>query len=122
MPYCPECSREYEAGVNECEECGIALEDGSPPETARSQTGLPAEGDNALVRLRTFSGATAQLDADLARNILGTAGIPCVLPGETSAELLPFLDVSLLVRQEDADRVAELLKSYLDAAEPLPPE
>jgi hypothetical protein len=51
---------------------------------------------------------------------LETAGIPCVLPGETSAELLPVLDVPLLVREEDAQRAGELLKSYLDAAEGLP--
>ncbi len=62
------------------------------------------------------------MDADLARNILETEGIPCVLPGETSAEVLPVLDVPLLVREQDAGRATELLKSYLDEAEPLPSE
>jgi hypothetical protein len=118
MPYCPECLTEYQEGVTECVDCGALLRPGAPPVKPQRLEGRKGK----LVRLRTFSGATAQLDADLARNILETEGIPCILAGENSAELLPVLDVPLLVLEEDADRAAEMLKSFLDSAEPLPSE
>ena len=50
----------------------------------------------------------------MARNILQTQGIPSLVPGETSVELLPVLDVSLLVREEDAEHAASILRDYLD--------
>ncbi len=120
MPYCPDCLTEYVEGVEECEDCGRILLPGSPPEPPQRQ--LEELGNSKLVRIRVFSGATAQVDAELARNILKNEGIPCVLPGDTSAEVLPVLDVQLLVRQEDAERATELLRSYLDEGEPLPSE
>jgi hypothetical protein len=54
------------------------------------------------------------LDADVARNILQSQGIPSLVPGETSAELLPVLDVPLLVQEEDTERAAAILRGYLD--------
>ncbi len=120
MPYCPDCRTEYVEGVEECEDCGRILLPGSPPEPPHRQ--LAELGNSKLVRIRVFSGGTAQMDADLARNILETEGIPCLLPGETSAEVLPVLDVPLLVREQDAERATELLKGYLDEAEALPSE
>ncbi len=120
MPYCPNCLTEYVEGVEECEDCGRILLPGSPPEPPHRP--LAELGKSKLVRIRVFSGATAQMDADLARNILETEGIPCVLPGENSAEVLPVLDVPLMVREEDVERATELLKSYLDEGEPLPSE
>jgi hypothetical protein len=75
-----------------------------------------------MVRVRTFSGPTALLDADLARNVLEAKGIPSILPGETSAEILPVLDVPLLVRQEDAAEAAQVLKDYFDSPGPVPVE
>jgi hypothetical protein len=70
------------------------------------------------VTVRVFTGATALLDADVARSILQSQGIPSLVPGETSAELLPVLDVTLLVREEDAERAATILRDYLDAGTP----
>ncbi len=67
-----------------------------------------------VVRIRTFSGATASLDANLARKLLRACGIPSILEGQTSAELLPVLEVPLLVREEDAERATDILHNYLD--------
>jgi hypothetical protein len=119
MAYCPECLCEYREGIRECADCRVPLQPGSPPADASGQT--KAEEDQ-LVQVRVFSGATAQIDAELARSILEKEGIPCILAGEASAALLPFLSVPLLVREADAERAAELLKSYWDSAEALPPE
>ena len=139
MPYCPNCLTEYVAGTRECEDCGIYLLPGSPPEAeseADSGSGSgkefggwfralvgagPEEEDPQvkIVRIRSFSGATASLDASLARNLLKARGIRSVLGGETSAEMLPVLEVSLMVREEDADRAAEILRNYFDKTGPI---
>ncbi len=111
MPYCPECLAEYVEGAVNCIDCGVALRPGLPP--ARPSGDSP---EVKLVRVRTFRGPTAQLDADLARNLLQEEGIPCVLPGQSSAEVLPGVGVvQLLVRKEDAEEAVEILKSYLDS-------
>ncbi len=138
MPYCPNCLTEYVEGTSECEDCGIILLPGSPPETEdeadsgavtgrefggwfRSLVGAGPEDEEPnvkIVRVRTFAGATASLDASLARNLLRARGIRSVLGGETSAEMLPVLDVSLLVREEDVERAAEVLRNYFDKSGP----
>jgi hypothetical protein len=72
------------------------------------------EKDVKLVPVRLFTGGTAQMDADLARNILQSQGIPCLLQGESSAEVLPVLDIPLFVREEDAAHAERILQDYLD--------
>ena len=67
-----------------------------------------------LVPVRVFSGGTASLDAELARNVLAAEGIESVLPGDIAAETIPVLGVQLLVREGDAERAAELLEAYFD--------
>jgi Putative prokaryotic signal transducing protein len=68
-----------------------------------------------LVRVRAFSGPTANLEAQLARGILKGEGIPSLLPGRFSAEALPGIDVvQLLVREEDAAEAAQILEGFLD--------
>jgi hypothetical protein len=113
MPYCPQCFIEYVEGTKKCEDCGSNLLPGSPPE-APPRVHITNEKDVKLVSVRTFTGGTAQMDADLARNILQSQGIPCVLSGEDAAEMLPVLDVHLLAREEDAERAAAVLEEYLD--------
>ncbi len=113
MPYCPECFAEYVEGTEVCESCDVALVSGTRPRRKAKEL-----GDVKTVRVRTFSGPTAILDADVARNILEQEGIPSILPGETSAGLLPILDVPVLVREEDADRAARVLSAYFDSAGP----
>ena len=114
MPYCPNCLTEYVQGTTTCEDCGAALAPGSPPQ-APPPTQNAGFGDSKLVTVRVFSGPTALLDADVARNILQSQGIPSFVPGEISAELLPVLDVSLLVREEDAEQASRILRDYLES-------
>ena len=121
MPYCPNCLTEYVEGTTKCEDCGAQLAPGSPPETP-PQTQSAGSGDSKLVTVRVFTGPTALLDADVARNILQSQGIPSLVPGETSAELLPVLDVSLLVREEDTEQAARILQEYLDSEAASPVE
>jgi len=64
-----------------------------------------------LVPVRTYSGNAARLDAELAKGVLTEAGIECAIPGEVAADTFPFLDVPLLVRDEDLTRAAEILEN-----------
>ena len=65
-----------------------------------------------LVRVRSFGGPTANLDAQVARGILAETGIPSVLPGQLA---LPGVDlVQLLVHESDADEAAQILEGFLD--------
>lgn len=75
---------------------------------------MSEESEMKLVPVRVFSGGTASLDAELARNVLAAEGIESVLPGDIAAETIPVLEVYLLVRQEDAQRAAETLGAYFD--------
>ncbi len=74
--------------------------------------------DVKLVKIRTFGGPTARLDAELAKNLLEVEGIPCVLPGEISAETIPIFDIPLLVCEDDAEQATAILESYLQAPGP----
>ena len=117
MPYCPQCSIEYIDGTTQCEDCGTALLPGSPP-GASPQLDLAAEKDAKLVQARAFAGSTARIDADLARNLLQTQGIPSSLSGEGDADPLPVGEVHLLVREEDASRAERVLQEFLDTEVP----
>jgi hypothetical protein len=114
MAYCPQCFVEYVEGTIQCEDCGTTLLLGTPPEAPHG-VDLPDEKDVKLVSVRSFSGATAQLDADVARNILQVQRISCALSGEGAADPFPVTEVHLLVREEDAVRAEHFLKDYLDS-------
>ena len=117
MPYCPDCKSEYEEGVAKCATCGTVLLPGSVPQDHVKL------GEIATVCVRVFRGPTAVMEAELARNVLEEEGIPCVLPGEVMAEVLPGVDiVQLLVREKDAGTAAEILKDFFDSPHPLPSE
>jgi hypothetical protein len=117
MPYCPNCLTEYVEGASTCADCGAQLAPGSPPLT--ESAGSP---DSKLVTVRVFTGATALPEGKLAKNLLKCQGIPSLLSGEFSALLVPTLDVPLLVREEDAERAARILRDYLDSEAARPGE
>lgn len=118
MPYCPKCSTEYTEGSTDCDDCHVPLLAGALPESDVPRILPGIQPGDELVPIRTFSGPTGSMNAELAQNILQTQGIPCALPGEGHAEVLPGIDVVLLlVRKEDATRAEEILKGYLDNPE-----
>ena len=124
MPYCPNCLTEYVEGASTCGDCGTQLAPGSPPQPSPGARSA-GSGDSKLVTVRVFTGdfpGRALLDADLARNILQSQGIPALVPCEISARLLPVFDVPLLVREEDAERAASILRDYLDTEAASPSE
>jgi Putative prokaryotic signal transducing protein len=111
MAYCPVCGVEYQEGIEQCVDCHVALQPGPPPPPPPKEVTPEAR----LVRIRVFRGPQAVMQGDLARNILETEGIPCVLPGQFTGEMLPGIDaLQLFVRESDAERAREVLQSYFD--------
>ena len=112
MASCPECGTELPEEAANCPACGAEIEE-SDLET--DEGAKNSGGSQRLVTVRSFSGPRAYLDADMAKSFLEAEGVPCMLPGEGSASVLPGIDVlNLLVREEDAEQAAEILKSLLD--------
>jgi Putative prokaryotic signal transducing protein len=94
-------------------DCRVALRPGSPPEPPPKPLNEAPQPN--LVRVRVFSGPQAAMQADLARNILESEGIPSVLPGQYTGEVLPGIDlVQIFVEQSDAEQAREILQSYFD--------
>jgi hypothetical protein len=121
MPYCPKCLIEYVESTNKCEDCGAELLPGSPP-AAPPVADLTKQKGVKLVPVRVFTGGTAQMDAELARNLLQSQGVASLVQGETSAELFPVLDIPLLVREEDQEKATRVLQEYFDRDNPAPLE
>lgn len=116
MAYCPQCGVEYREGTAECMDCHVPLRPGLPEtmdETKRSS-------EPKLMRIRVFTGPMAVMHADLARNLLAGEGIPCALPGEYSAEMLPGEPIHVLVHESDAARASEILDAYFNTPQPEP--
>lgn len=122
MAYCPNCRAEYVEDSTECIDCGSPLLPGSPPPVESAEEDSDKLEDVKLVNIRTFSGPTARVQADLARNLLKSQDIPCILAGGVIADTLPIFDIPLLVREVDVNQATEILKSYLDSPGPLPLE
>ncbi|MCJ7502651.1 MAG: DUF2007 domain-containing protein [Acidobacteriia bacterium] len=75
-----------------------------------------------LVKIRTFSGPTARLDAKLAESVLEAEEIECFVPDDGAVEPIPFFEVHLMVHQADAEKAIEVLETYFDAPGPAPAE
>jgi hypothetical protein len=121
MPYCPQCRIEYVDGISQCDDCGTTLLPGSPPEPP-PQLDLREERDTKLVPVRAFAGGTAQMESELARNILQSQGISSLVQGESAAEMLPVLAVPLLVREQDFANAERILKDYFDTPAAIIPD
>jgi hypothetical protein len=113
MPYCPVCLTEYVEGTSKCEDCGADLLPGSLP-AGSEPVELGDEKDAKLVPVRVFTGGTAEMDAEVAQSILRSRGISSVLSGGGPANMLPVLDIQVLVSEEDAEKAARVLEEYLD--------
>jgi hypothetical protein len=118
MAYCLRCATEYEESAHECIDCHLPLRPGPPPAALLERQRRPMRSDVKLVPVHVFSGGTAVMQAELARDWLESEGIPCVLPGEASVGMLPVLDVPVLVCEEDAEEAAGILKEYLESNAP----
>jgi hypothetical protein len=89
MAYCLRCATEYEESAHECIDCHLPLRPGSPPASLLERKRRPMRSDVKLVPVHVFSGGTAVMQAELARDWLESEGIPCDLPvSDTDEEYL----------------------------------
>jgi hypothetical protein len=107
MPYCPKCRSEFVEGTSVCEDCGVALLSGSPPE------GEPAISHEDLVEIWREQG---EMNAQLVKSLLEGSGIRSMLSGETLRLTHGFtVDglalVRIFVRAEDAARAGDIIAS-----------
>ena len=117
MPYCPQCEAEYEAGVDACTDCGVALVDQLPPEQA------PDTADGEPVALRNFANAA---EASMVRDLLEENGIRAYVSGGdfTVAPSMFSGEIVLMVDERDLERATALYDAYFGenappAAEPI---
>lgn len=108
MKYCPECQREYEAWDVECLDCRVALQEGEPPVADRAEK-LPIVDSWQLLRtVRT------DLEANIIRGILETAGIPSRTEAESVTHLYgitsgAFGGVRVYVPAKDLETAEQIL-------------
>ena len=121
MPYCAKCLIEYVEGTKQCEDCGAFLLPGAPPE-APPRPDIAHEKDVKLVPVRVSADDTG-MEAEVARGILESQGIPSMLSGDVAGEPFPVMGTHLLVREQDVVRAERILREYADAEVPeLPTE
>ncbi len=109
--FCPQCGTEYRPGFFECADCRVALVVSLPPEPDHSGKGWET------IEYTTFTVG----QVPVLKSVLEAEGIEYFLTDENIDSLyasLPLLKAPrLMVRQEQADRVREII-SLLD--EPAP--
>ena len=118
MAYCPQCGTEYAQGSPECIDCHVNLMPGPPPNVDGQNAEDAISHDVKLVTVHVFGGLTAHASAELAKNWLEAEGIPCVLVGANASRIYHAFDVPLMVREEDAEEAAQILKDYLESSQP----
>src|SRR5262245_29857016 len=107
--FCPQCKAEYRVGFTRCSDCDVELVDHLP---VRPVVDIPrgfaadhVEAEPELVIIRTYQ---RDLDADLAKSVLESAGILSMIRGGEGRRyyygygLALNTGIELLVRAEDA--------------------
>ncbi len=120
MPYCGKCGVEYVEGTTQCEDCGAFLLPGSPPADS-TRLDFAHDKDSKLVPLRTFTGDSG-MGAEVARGVLESQGIPCMISGDLAGEPFPVANSQVMVREQDVARAERILRDYTAAGIPEAPD
>ncbi len=103
--FCPQCKSEYRPGFTRCADCGVELVDRLPDEPHQVRERIP---DN--VKLVPVLQTEDQADIISIKMALDPEGIEYILQGETMMGFRRDDPVVLLVREDEVERVRELLK------------
>lgn len=108
MKRCPECQREYETWDVECVDCRVALQTSEEYETKREEEAPLADRWQLLRTMRT------DLEANIIRGILETAGIPSRIEAESVIHLYgitsgAFGGVRVFVPAKDFETAEQIL-------------
>ncbi len=97
--YCPKCLVEYREGFTECADCGVALMEGTPPESNPS-----------YIDLETVFETADPAAFAVAESLLQSASIDYVVQNEGTENVFPQLGaMQIQVRQKDAAQAREML-------------
>ena len=114
--FCPECSTEYRQGFFECADCRVALVESLPPEPDHSGQGWET------IEYTTHTAS----QVPVLKSLLEAEGIEYFLTDQNIDTLygsLPLLRAPrLMVRQEQADRVREIISHLGEPAKDEPLE
>lgn len=102
--FCPQCKSEYRPGFTRCADCGVALVDSLPQEPHQSHAAHDDKG-----RLVPVLETRDRADVVTIRMVLDQEGIEYYLQGEILSTIRMDDPIILMVRQNDAVRVRELL-------------
>lgn len=104
--FCPNCGAEYREGFTHCSDCQVDLVERLPDEQATVDGKI---SDN--LRLVPILETDNLADVINIKLLLDSEGIEYILQGDTMNFVRPVYPVVLLVREDEADRVKELLKA-----------
>ena len=94
MAYCPQCLTEYtQNSTTQCVDCQVSLQPGSPPYDAALGRDPIHEAEVELVKIRTFSGPTAALDAELVEYIGGSPYVDGLLEAPFALDAEGYLAI-----------------------------
>ncbi|MBP1596311.1 MAG: putative prokaryotic signal transducing protein [Acidobacteria bacterium] len=106
MPICPNCQREYKAGISRCEDCAVGL-----VESLTAEDVVLEESALELVELAEFMNPS---EAELIRELLESNQISTVLRGEVDPIGLASgaAPSTLLVNRADLERANSIYEGY----------
>jgi len=104
MPFCPQCRYEYQAGLQRCPDCGVALVAELSP-----QEHLPPSGPLVTVYI-----AKDMIEASLIKSFLEESQIEAFI-GYDLGPAYPVGPVEVRVAQTRADEARELIAEFVKA-------
>ena len=103
--FCPQCEAEYQEGISQCRECGVAL-----------VATLPAGEAPQWIDFVTVLVTRDHAELALAKSLLEGAGIPFFAKNEGVENLIAAGPVEVQVRPEHAGEAKELLRDLNERA------
>ncbi len=102
MPFCPQCRYEYQAGIQQCPDCGVELVEQLLPEGE-----LPPPGSLVTVYV-----AKDMTEAGLIKSFLEEFHIEAFI-GYDLGSAYPIGQIDVRVAEEHADEARELIVEFL---------
>lgn len=112
MPFCPECEYEYEDGIEECPDCGAGLVGQLPRD----------DDEEELVPVYYASG---EIEADIVKGLLESAGIPVLEKADVQEWPGPFTvgplsEEAVVVPVSRADEARKLIADAIETGKKMP--
>ena len=102
MPFCPKCKYEFRDDITVCPDCDLTLV---------TKLHEPKEQEHIDVELVTVADFTFDVQAEEAKVLLESHGIPAIVENAISAMIYPGMaGIKVLVPKEDEKKAREVLR------------